>query len=217
MISMSAPTAARTAATACEADLRLRPVDPDLERAEPQLPKGERGLGPRACREPAGGRRVDGNLAQRAAQELRRRRILRLPGQVPQRGLQRPVAAGMEGDRLEHPDVALDVERVVPDEEVGVALEPVHRVAGADARQALVRVHVDERRLERVPRLRVPRGLEGRIEGEAQPPEADGRDPHERRKNGLAGSPLRPSSSSMAGRPSAPAARASRVASTLPE
>ena len=54
----------------------------------------------------------------------------------------------MEGDRLEDADVALQRERVLPDEEVLVPSEAVHRVSRADADESFVRLDEDESRLE---------------------------------------------------------------------
>jgi len=139
-----------------------------------------------------------------------------LAGEIPERGFEGPVAPGVERDRLQHPNVALDLERVLPEEELGVALEAVHRVPRADAGEALVGVDVDEGGLERASRRRVPGGLEGRVEGQPQAPQTDARDPHERRKKGFSGWARKPSSSSIAGRPSTAAPSASRVAWRLP-
>ena len=45
-------------------------------------------------------------------------------------------------------DVSLDLERVLPDEEMLVAVEAVHRVPRAHPDDSLVRLDEDERRLE---------------------------------------------------------------------
>ena len=148
-----------------EAVLDSPAVDPHLQRAETLLPERECRLGTRRGAAAVTRRRVRGEAVQRAPQELRNRDAGRLAGQVPERRLERPVAACVEGDRLQHADVVPDVERVAADEEVDVALEPVHRVARADAREALVGVDEDERRLEGVPGLWDPR--QARTEGRA--------------------------------------------------
>ena len=49
----------------------------------------------------------------RAAEQRRDRQPGDLPDDVPQRGLERPVPAGMEVDRLEDPDVAGDRQRIL--------------------------------------------------------------------------------------------------------
>ena len=101
-----------------------------------------------------------------------------LADEVPERGLERPVAAGVEGDRLERPDVARDAQRVLAEEQVLVRREAVHRVARADARDALVGLDPDERRRERRPRDGVPGREERRVERSLEPRDADPGDAH---------------------------------------
>ena len=102
-----------------------------------------------------------------------------LAEQIPQRGLHRPVAAGVKRDRLERPRVTRQQQRIAADEQVLEILEAGHRVAGADARQALVGFDADDRRVELAPRIGVPRGIEGWVEWQPQPLHPDRRDPHE--------------------------------------
>ena len=84
----------------------------------------------------------------------------------------------MEIDGLEDADVALDLERVPPDEQVLVRLEPVHGVARPDADDPLVGLDADDRDRELGARHRVPRRRERRIERDEESLEPDGADPH---------------------------------------
>ena len=61
------------------------------------------------------------------------------------RRLERPRPGAVKGDGLEQPDLTADGERVLTDEQLGVGLETVHRVARPDAAYTLVGVHEDER------------------------------------------------------------------------
>ena len=175
MISTSGPTASLTAATVATSRVRL--LDSQLQRAEAGLSEVERGLGPRFGLEESSRRRVCGDALLLSTQEPGRRH-LGLPGEVPERRLQRPVAPRVEGDRLEDAHVPLELERVALDEELGEALESVHRVARADPCEALVGVDEDERRLGRPPRLGIPGREERRVERIAETLEPDPRDPH---------------------------------------
>src|SRR5438067_10350470 len=85
----------------------------------------------------------------------------------------------MEVGGLDHLDVPDNVERVLTQEEVLDRLEPVHRVAGADARDTVVGVHTHDRRVEMPPRLRIPRSVQRRVEPKAQPVKADVDDLHD--------------------------------------
>ncbi len=107
----------------------------------------------------------------------------------------------MERDRLEHGDVALDRERIPADEEVLVALEAVHRVAGTDSGEPFVRLDEDDRGLEGSARLRIPGSEKRRVEVDRAALEANARDLHARRKKGFCGSPRIARSSSNRGRP----------------
>ena len=114
----------------------------------------------------------------RAAEERRDRDSGDLADDVPQRDLDRPVATGVEVDRLEDADVAGDRQRIAADEQVLEGLEAVHRVARSDADDALVGLDPDDRRRERAPRDRVPGGRERRVERQDETVEADGGDTH---------------------------------------
>ena len=82
----------------------------------------------------------------------------------------------MEVDRLERPDVARDGQRVLADEQVLERLEPVHRVARADADHALVGLDPDERHGEAGPRHGSQAAGKGGSSGHAQALQADGGD-----------------------------------------
>src|SRR5690606_20082983 len=141
-----------------------------------------------------------------------------LADDVPQRRLQRPVPAGVVGDRLQRADVAGDGPGVLADEQVPERREPVHRVARADADDALVGLDTDEGGGERAARDRVPGGGERRVEGQLEPGDADVGDLHVTwvgSKWALDGASAAARTSSSAGRASAPAASAARVASRL--
>ena len=101
-----------------------------------------------------------------------------LPGDVPQRRLERPVPAGVEVDGLEDADVMRDVERVLPDEQVLERLEPVHRVTGPDADHALVGLDADDRDREARARHGIPGRREGRVERDDETEQPDRADPH---------------------------------------
>src|SRR5690606_12361291 len=96
--------------------------------------------------------------------------------------------------------------------------EPVHRVARADADDALGGLDTDEGGGERAARDRVPGGGERRVEGQLEPGDADVGDLHVTwvgSKWALDGASAAARTSSSAGRASAPAASAARVASRL--
>ena len=116
--------------------------------------------------------------SRRATEQRRDREPGDLAEDVPQRGLERPVPSGVEVDRLEDADVARDRQRVLADEQVLERLEAVHRVARADAHDALVGLDADDRGGERAARDRVPGGREGRVQGHDEPAQADGGDAH---------------------------------------
>ncbi len=86
----------------------------------------------------------------------------------------------MEVDRLEDPDVAGDGQRVLPDEQVLVGLEAVHRVAGPDTDHAIVGLDPHERDREEPPRHGVPGGRERRLERHDEALQPDGADLHDR-------------------------------------
>ena len=122
-----------------------------------------------------------------AAEQGSDRQALDLAGDVPERDLERPVPPGVEVDRLEDANVVRDRERVPADEQVLEVREPVHRVAGADAHDALVGLDADDRRRERSSRNRVPRRVEGRIQRLDDAVQADRGDLHVMTLNGDGG------------------------------
>ena len=137
------------------------PGDPDLDRPEAVLDK-RCGVLRALCRRAQlaeGG--VHREPVDRAAEQRGHRRVERVSGQIPQRRLQGPVAAGVKRDRLQGAGVGGERQGVTADEQVLERLEPVHRVAAGDARDALVGVDAHERRIEPGPGIRVP----GRVEG----------------------------------------------------
>ena len=108
-------------------------------------------------------------LVAGAAQQRGHGDAQRSPGQVPQRRLQRPVAPGVDGDRLERPGVGGERERVTADEQVREGLEAVHGVAAGDPGDALVGVNAHQGGVKARARLRVPGGVEGRGERQGEP------------------------------------------------
>ena len=72
--------------------------DADLERAEPRFAQRERVLGPLGRGAQLRQRRVGRQPVDRAAEQRRARDAERLPGEVVQRGLDRPRPAGVELD-----------------------------------------------------------------------------------------------------------------------
>ena len=90
----------------------------------------------------------------------------------------------MELDVVENSPVALDGKDVLADEEMFVAREAQHGVAGADTGQAGIGVHPDDRGLEGAAGLRVPAGVERRVERQAVVRDLDAGD-LDRRGTGL--------------------------------
>jgi hypothetical protein len=119
-----------------------------LEGAEALLSEGKRILGAPLRGTKLAGRRIEGDSPDGAAEQLHDRSALCLAHHIPEGNLEGPVAAGVEGDRLEHPYVTLELTRILPDEEVLVAAEPIHGVARAEARDPLIGLDDDERGLE---------------------------------------------------------------------
>ena len=150
-------------------------IDPDLERREALVAEAERGLGAsrRGEQHPARGVRRDPR--GRATEQGRDRHARDLAGDVPQRSLERPVATGMEIDRLEDLDLVGDRQRIGADEQVDERVEAVHRVARADADDPLVGLDPHDRGREAAARDGVPGGREGWVERQDQPVEADAR------------------------------------------
>ena len=161
-----------------EALLEPSRIDPDLERAEPLVAQAQGRFGPggRGQQHPARG--IGRDAVAGATEERGDREPGDLADDVPQRDLDRPVAAGVEVDRLEDADVVRDRQRIAADEQVLEGLEAVHRVARSDADDALVGLDPDDRRRERAARDGVPGGREGRVEGQDQTVQADAGDAH---------------------------------------
>ncbi len=159
-------------------------IDPDLQGPEALLAQPQRGLGAGSSRQQrtTGGVRRDS--IESAAEHLRDGHALDLARDVPQGDLERPVPSGMEVDRLEDPDMAVDRERVLPDEQVLECLEAVHRVARPDADDALVGLDPYQGRGERPTGNGIPGGVERRIEGLDETIEPDGGDLHARVRPG---------------------------------
>jgi hypothetical protein len=84
----------------------------------------------------------------------------------------------MEVDGLEDTDVALDLERILTDEQVLERLEAVHRVARADADDPLIGLDADDGDRELGAWDRIPGSRERRVERNAEALETDGADPH---------------------------------------
>src|SRR5215472_2732485 len=98
---------------------------------------------------------------------------------VPEGRLEWPVAAGVEADGIQAPNVAGDLERIFTEEEPRVRLEAVHGVARAQSHQALVGLDANDRGVEARAGNRVPRGPERRIQRQPQALELDLCDLHD--------------------------------------
>ena len=175
MIAIESPTAARVAADRGEPVVEAARIDPDLERQEPLVAEPQGGFGARRRRQQHPARSVGGDAVGGPAEQRRDRQPGDLAEEVPQGRLERPVPAGVEVDRLEDAHVAGDRQGILADEQVLEGLEAVHRVAGPDARHALVRLDPHDGRRERPARHRIPCRREGRIERQDQPLETDRR------------------------------------------
>ena len=187
MIAIVSPTARRVAATAAIPSSSRARVHPDLQGPEALLAKTQRGLRASCRRQQRPARRVGGDAVRRASEHRRDRHALDLAGDVPERDLERPVPPGVEVDRLEDANVAGDRERVLADEQVLEGREPVHRVARADAHDALVGLDADDRRRERSSRNGIPGRVERRIERLDEAIEPDRGDLHVMIMNGRRG------------------------------
>ena len=144
--------------------------------------------------------------------------VATMDGSVGTRGTVLDAVPDLEGYGTVYacgPNPMLAAVKRAADEEVLVAGEAVHRVAGADAGYALVGLDEDERRLELLARAGIPGRQERRLQPDRTPLDPDAADLHPLRKKGLAGSLAIASRSSRRGRPSAAEASAARVASTL--
>ena len=165
MMAIESPTAARVAATAASPSSRRRGSMRIFSARKPS----SRRRSADSARSPAGQqhrrtRRRPGWPSERAAEQRRDRQPGDLADDVPEGHLERPVAAGVEVDRLERPDVPRDGQRVLADEQVLERLEAVHRVARPDADDALVGLDPHDRDREASSAARDPRppGTAGR-------------------------------------------------------
>ena len=169
MISSRSPTACAHGRHHGHPEIDPLARDPDLDRAEPVSHERQRIVGPpsRVTQRPP--RRVGGQPIGRAPEQRRDRNPASLPEQVPQRRLQRPVAPGMERDRLERPCMPGNGERVPAHEQLSKIIKAVHRVAAPDSDEAGVGLDPHERGLERAAWLRIPGGEERGIERRHEP------------------------------------------------
>jgi hypothetical protein len=99
-----------------------------------------------------------------------------LAGEVPEREVERPAAAVMKVDVREHPEMALEGEGIVPQEQRLVAGEADHQVPRAIAHEPGIRRHSHDRGIEVLARLAVPARDERRCERQAVLSDLDGGD-----------------------------------------
>ncbi len=174
----SSPSASRTPRTAASpSSMRSRAIRILVAR-KPSSRAGQRRVDPLLRALELAGGHVRGQPGRLAAEQGGHRQPGHLAGDVPQRGLQRPVPPGVEVDRLQRPHVPGDPQRIVTDEQVGVRLEAGHRVARPDTGQAGVGLDPYQGGVEPLPRHRVPRGPERRVERQPEPVEPDRGDLH---------------------------------------
>src|SRR5699024_9423034 len=88
----------------------------------------------------------------------------RLADDVPQGDFQGPKPTGVEIDRFDRADVLFDCARVFANEEVLMARETVHCVAGADSGDSCVGFYEDDRGIENFPWCGIPSCVEWRLE-----------------------------------------------------
>src|SRR5215471_15141302 len=105
------------------------PDEPDLESSEALLTERQRRFGSCRGRYDFTTRGIGGHAVPRSSEEDRDRLAGGLADDVPQSRLEGPVTPGMEGDGVQAPHVARDLERISADEELRVRLEAVHCVA----------------------------------------------------------------------------------------
>ena len=138
MMAIESPTAARVASTAASPSSSRAGSTRIFSARKPSARRRSARLGPGSRREQHPARRVGRDAVERATEERRDGQPGDLAREVPQRDLERPVAPGMEVDRLQRPDVARDGQRILAEEQVLERLEAIHRVARPDAHDALV-------------------------------------------------------------------------------
>jgi hypothetical protein len=156
-----------------EADTRLRSANSYFYRPKAGRFCRQGGLGTVLRATGLAKRGVGGQAPGGAAEQHADRLPGDLADDVPQRGLQRPVAAGVEADRLDGPHVVGDGQRVPAGEQRLEGLEAVHRVARAVPGDALVGLHRDQGGVEVTAREGVPGRVERRIQWQPHPVEPD--------------------------------------------
>ena len=156
----------------------ILPGDADLHRPEARGPGRQGGFRPLPRALQLAERRVGRHAPAGPAEQHGHRQPGHLAGDVPQRGLQRPVAPGVEADRLDDGRVPGDLQRVAADEQVTERLEAVHGVTGAVPGHALVGLHPDQGGVEPGARHRVPGRAERRVQRQPHPVQPDRGDLH---------------------------------------
>ena len=152
--------------------LRSIPVagDPDLDGTKTPLDERLGVLRPLLRESQRPPRGVGRQRLAGAAEQARHGLTARLPDQVPQRCFERPVTGRRRTRSSRACGRAADRPRIGADEEVSELLESGHRVPPLPIRDHPgVGLDADDRRVERPPRHRVPRGVEGRIQRQPQP------------------------------------------------
>ena len=124
-------------------------------------------------------RRIGDEAIRAAAEELPDGLAGHLPDQIPDGGLGDPGAAAVEVDRLTELTDDLRAEGVKADEERFEQRAIGQVIAARPARDAVVGVDADERRLLVVARNRVPGSAERWVEGHAVAARLDRADPHQ--------------------------------------
>src|SRR5262249_46598772 len=152
-------------------------VKAQLHGREALLEIGLRGLslGGRIAQRPRRG--VRPHPVREPAEESPARGTENLAGKVPEREIERPAPPVVEVDAREHAIVALEGERILAHEELLVALEAEHTVAGAETHEPAVRRDAHDRGVETDARLRVPARVERGLERQAMMADGDRRDP----------------------------------------
>ena len=113
------------------------------------------------------GRGIEADLAGRRRREAPNRLVGSLADNIPQREVERPITGIVERQVVEDTRVALDIERIMADEEVLELLEAQHFVSRRDAGQALIRVNAGDVAVKLAARARVPACMKRRVEIDA--------------------------------------------------
>src|SRR5262249_22668107 len=90
-------------------------------------------LGLRIAQRPGGG--IGAHAARESSEQLPARLTEDLACEVPECEVEWPAAAVVKVDVREHPEMALECERILPDEEALMSLEPEHAITRADAHE----------------------------------------------------------------------------------